>query len=223
MKKVSSLRNKTLYQLRNYLIEYGLEVVGHFKSDNNDKALLGVSTVILIGPSEPLFWKIFCKSIEYLDGKENPLDRWSKRVITKISKKIDGKAFFPFGEHVWPFYSWAIKCVDINSSPVKLLVHNKKGLFISFRGALGIPDIIENEEIENFCVNCHKPCLTACPVNALNENGYDVVKCKSHITSHSGQECQSGCVVRKSCPIGSDLRLPEQSNFHMKSFLKDLV
>jgi epoxyqueuosine reductase len=103
------------------------------------------------------------------------------------------------------------------------LAHNKKGLFLSFRGALGIPDLIKNEKIENSCVNCHKPCLTACPVNALNKNGYDVAKCKSHITSHSGQECQSGCIVRKSCPIGSDLRLPEQSNFHMKSFVKDLV
>ena len=69
-----------------------------------------------------------------------------------------------------------------------LLVHNKKGLFISFRGALGIYEYIKSPNgLQDVCTSCEKPCLTVCPVNALNQNGYDVARFKDYLNTPVGK------------------------------------
>ena len=101
--------------------------------------------------------------------------------------------------------------------------------FIESNGEVEIIDPIRaiNEYIElpnnseDICTPCEKPCLTACPVSALNQDGYDVIRCKEYLHTRSGQECRDGCLVRRSCPSGQNLRLKEQSNFHMRAFLSD--
>ena len=177
---------------------------------------------MLVGPKEPFFWNVFKKSSEYRDNKENPLDRWSKKTIDEIAIKSNSRSFFPFEAPFQPFIDWAKKCSTMGSSPVRLLVHKEKGLFISFRGALGINEYIESpNNSKDICTPCEKPCLTACPVSALNQDGYDVIRCKEYVNTPSGQECRNGCLVRRSCPAGQNLRLKEQSNFHMCAFLSD--
>ena len=179
-------------------------------------------TILLVGPKEPFFWDVFKKSSEYRDNEENPLDRWSKKIIEEIAMKLNARSFFPFEEPFQPFIDWAKKCSTMGSSPVHLLVHKEKGLFISFRGALGINEYIESpNNSKDICTPCEKPCLTACPVSALNQDGYDVIRCKEYLNTPIGQKCRDGCLVRRSCPFGQNLRLKEQSNFHMGAFLSD--
>ena len=108
------------------------------------------------------------------------------------------------------------------SSPVHLAVHKDRGLFVSFRGALAVQ---ENQKsvytFESPCAKCSAPCLTACPVDAFSETGYDVLKCKSHISDLDSSNCKSlGCKTRRSCPVGADFREFEQSAFHMENFFK---
>jgi len=67
-----------------------------------------------------------------------------KKTIEKISIKLNARSFFPFEAPYQPFVDWAKKCSTMRSSPVRLLVHKEKGLFISFRGALGINEYIES-------------------------------------------------------------------------------
>lgn len=145
-----------------------------------------------------------------------------KKTIDEIAIKSNSRSFFPFEAPFQPFIDWAKKCSTMGSSPVRLLVHTEKGLFISFRGALGINEYIESpNNSKDICTPCEKPCLTACPVSALNQDGYDVIRCKEYVNTPSGQECRNGCLVRRSCPSGQNLRLKEQSNFHMRAFLSD--
>ena len=145
-----------------------------------------------------------------------------KKTIKEIAIKLNVRSFFPFEAPFQPFIDWAKKCSTMGSSPVRLLVHKEKGLFISFRGALGINEYIESpNNSKDICTPCEKPCLTACPVSALNQDGYDVIRCKEYVNTPSGQECRNGCLVRRSCPSGQNLRLKEQSNFHMRAFLSD--
>ena len=119
---------------------------------------------------------------------------------------------------------WAKKCSTMGSSPVRLLVHKEKGLFISFRGALGINEYIGSpNNSKDICTPCEKPSLTACPVSALNQDGYNVIRCKEYVNTPSGQECRNGCLVRRSCPSGQNFRLKEQSNFQMRAFLRHKV
>ena len=77
-----------------------------------------------------------------------------------------------------------------------------------------------NQSFENPCTKCPAPCLSACPVDAFTEVGYDVVKCKEHISGLDSSNCKSlGCNTRRACPVGANLRNFEQSSFHMDNFL----
>ena len=222
MTNLNIKQTEKINAIDNFLHINGLEVVGSFKPKENISELGNIETILLIGPNEPNFWNIFVKSEEYNDKKPDPLDRWSRRLLEEIGIKEKVIAYFPFDEkNIWPFYSWALECAEINASPVKLLVHNEKGLFLSFRGAIGLEFEIKNKtKSEGVCQNCQKPCLTACPVSALTDKGYNVESCKKYMHSKKGNECRDGCLVRKSCPFGSSFRLPEQSAFHMRNFLK---
>ena len=201
----------------------GLIILGELQVNKNDPVPKEAQSIFLLGPDEPNFWAIFKESEEFNDLNANPLDRWSKRVIDNIALQNDCTALYPFGEKPYkPFFSWALRSGTVWSSPVHLAVHEDRGLFVSFRGALAIdqPKKI-NQSFENPCTNCPAPCLTACPVDAFNGAGYDVVKCKDHINDFDSSNCKSfGCNTRRACPVGANLRTSEQSSFHMENFLR---
>lgn len=201
-------------------------------SDDLDKALHplglrrlgacadGTDTITLIGPDEPRFWDIFCNSPEYHDGHTDPLDRWSKRVLTQISEAFQAEPLFPFGGPPFaPFFTWAVNSGQSWGSPIGFLVHAEAGLFVSFRGALRSAGMARTTTVSKPCDSCAQPCVTACPVDAFVD-GYDVGACKTHVKSDAGQDCRTGgCLARRACPIGQGNRFPAQAAFHMESFL----
>lgn len=201
--------------------EQALDVLGGFHPNADNKTPETCKTLILLGP-DPRFWDMMKKSPEMKDGQKDPIDRWSKRVIGEMARTMGGQARFPFGGPPYqPFYSWALETRRIWSSPVKLAVHDKYGLFVSFRGALLLPYLLDlpNPPDQPPCETCDKPCLTACPVDALNGDGYAVETCHDYLNEAEGQECMGqGCAVRRACPVGKSIRDPEQSAYHMSLF-----
>ncbi len=185
----------------------------------------GVETLILLGPREPGFWATFTGSPEYRDGAPDPLDRWSKRVISALAGDIGGSAFFPSdGPPYPPFFRWALDSGRAWQSPVRLLVHDTAGLFASYRGAIGLTERLElpPTPAASPCDSCAgQPCLTACPAGALTGAGYDVPACKSFLETEAGRDCLTGgCLVRRACPVSQRYgRLKQQSAFHMRAFL----
>jgi hypothetical protein len=172
----------------------------------------------LLAPDEPDFWPIFSASPEYNDGAPHPLDRWSRRVVGRIACALGTKAVFPFGGLPWrPFTGWARRSGRAWPSPVGLLVHDMAGLWISYRGAVLLEQQVSPEAGTRPCDACtDQPCLSACPVDALSEFGYEVSRC--HAFLDSGPDCLQGCRVRRACPVGQGRRLAPQSAFHMKAF-----
>lgn len=207
-------------QLNETLAQHALASLGHFALTPEDG--LGTGTLILIGPDEPAFWPLFRNSNEYRDGADDPLDRWSHRVLTGVANMHDGKAYFPFGTAPYhPFYSWALRTGRAWPSPIQFLVHDTAGLFVSYRGAIVVPDSWPvDPPSQRPCDTCEgQPCKSACPVGAF-VNGYDVPRCKAHVTSDQGTDCRhNGCLARRACPIGQTRRLSAQSAFHMEAFL----
>ena len=182
----------------------------------------GVRTLMLLGPLEPGFWGAFTATPEYRDGRPDPLDRWSRRVIDTLAHRLGAMAFFPFGgpPHQ-PFVRWALASGRAHVSPVGLLVHDAAGLMVSWRGALGFAARIDHPAPPPApCLSCaEKPCLGACPVDALAGKGYDVAACKADL-DRTGNDCMArGCAVRRACPISHRHgRLDAQSAFHMRAF-----
>ena len=182
----------------------------------------GVGSLVLLGPHEPGFWPEFTTSPEYLDGQEDPMNRWSERVIGDLSNTLKAKPFFPFGGPPYqPFIQWAQASGQVHSSPVGLLVHDTAGMWVSFRGALGFAERIDRPEPgPSPCDTCaEKPCLTACPVSAFASGTYDVSACKADLDRPENDCMTRGCAVRRACPISRGYgRMEDQSAFHMRAF-----
>lgn len=194
--------------------------MGHCTVEQSDGLPHDTGSLILLGPDEPDFWPLFTTSPEYNDHMPDPMDRWSHRVISQIAQAAGGAVYFPFGDAPYhPFYTWALRSGQAWASPVGFLVHEVAGLFVSYRGAIWVPEVRKAVARVNPCHGCPAPCTTACPVDALRET-YDVPGCKAHLRSESGKPCLTrGCAARRSCPVGKSLRLPAQAAFHMEAFL----
>lgn len=199
-----------------------LAIFGHCQAEPEDG--VGTGTLVLLGPREPGFWQAFTASDEWQDGRADPLDRWSERVVAALAEEAGGLPLFPFGETLHPFMRWAIRSGRAWSSPVHLLVHDVAGLMVSYRGAVLIPEIWADQPAKvRPCESCEaQPCRTACPVGALTPRQYTLDACHSYLDTPSGADCLSrGCAVRRSCPIAQSYgRIEAQSSYHMERFHK---
>ena len=202
---------------------HGLSVVGAFHPGLDDKAPEGIATLVLVGPDGPEMWDTFAASPEFADGQEGPLDRWSSRVINELAEALGGRAFFPFGGPPWhAFQHWAARGEGAEPSPVVMQASPTRGLWASYRGALGFTETLDLPERQTTspCLDCPAPCLSACPVEAFKDGAYNVPVCTAHVQSQSGADCRDGCRVRRACPAGARVGLPEaQRRFHMAAFL----
>jgi len=201
----------------------GLDIYGGFHPTADDQCPEGTQTLLMLGPLEPGFWAFFTTQPEFQDGQPDPIDRWSERTITDLAQTTDAVPLFPFGGPPYlPFIGWANRTGRAWASPVGILVHDHAGLFVSYRGALALRKRVDLPPCpEQPCQTCDdKPCLTACPVDAMGDHDYDVPACKTYLRQPD-QTCLShGCIVRRSCPISQTYgRDPAQSGYHMKVFL----
>ncbi|MGB7317553.1 MAG: ferredoxin [Planktotalea sp.] len=192
-----------------------LEILGLLHED--------AETIVLLGPREPDFWGHVSASREFADGRPDPLDRWSKRALKPIAETFAGIAVFPSdGPPYPPFISWALASNRAWVSPVGMLVHDLAGLFVSYRAALHLPVLLPIPPSgRSPCTDCAQPCRTACPVDALRQDAYDVPLCKTHIGRIDSADCGAqGCAARRACPVSKAYgRKPAQSAFHMRAFL----
>ena len=183
-------------------------------------------TLMLLGWTGRDQWPVFADSPEARDGAEDPLNRWSKRVIDGIAGDLGATAFYPFGGPPWlDFQSWALKAEPVHRSPLGLLIHPDWGLWHSYRGALGFRDRLDlppRMDEPHPCEGCvDRPCLSACPVSAFSaEHPYDYSACRGHVEG-AGEDCRiRACAARRACPVATDKRYSQpQAAFHMKAFL----
>jgi len=183
-------------------------------------------SLLLVGNAGSRFWPFFAASPEFSDGKPDPLNRWSARVLTEIADALGSNVVFPFtGPPYWPFQQWAMRAGNISQSPLGVLAHERYGLWFAYRGAFLVAEQPEPAEppTDGPCERCtDRPCLDACPAEALTRTQpYDVAACRNHITGEGAQTCGAkGCLVRHACPYGQDYAYrPEQTRLHMRAFV----
>lgn len=182
----------------------------------------GHHSLVLLGPLGRGFWPHVTATPEFADGAPDPLDRWSRRVIGGLAHDLGAQPLFPWDGPPWPpFTGWARRSGRAWPSPVGLLVHDTHGLMVSYRGALALPHRIALPLAGvRPCDTCaDRPCLRACPVDALGHDGYDVPACKADL-DRPGNACRTrGCAARRACPVSAGAaRTEAQSAFHMGYF-----
>lgn len=202
---------------------YGLAVLGGFAVTPEHKAPEGIACIVLLGLAGD-GWRKFRASPEAQDGEADPLDRWSLRVVSDLAREVGAQAFFPFGGPPYqPFLRWADATGRIWQSAIGMSIHDERGLWMAFRGALGFtePLAFPPPDAGRPCDTCmEKPCLSACPVDAFAGGIYDTAACVAHIAGPEGKDCLTlGCRARRACPIGRDwIPEPDKAAFHMRAF-----
>jgi hypothetical protein len=216
--------------LRGLIEAAGLAWRGAFHPDAADLPPIlpdgrAAATLVLVGFVGNRNWPAFAASAEAGDGRPDPLDRWSARVVGALARDVGATACFPFGGPPWhPFQRWAQKAEPIHPSPLGILIHPDWGLWHAYRGALAFAErmaLPPPDRRPSPCETCaDKPCLTACPVGAFGDGGFDVDACVGHIIAPAGADCMTaGCRARRACPVGAAHRYGEdQANFHLRAF-----
>jgi len=187
-----------------------------------------VRALLLVGNGGPSFWPVFSRSVEFVDGGADPLDRWSVRVGNGLAATLRGRAIFPFeGPPFPPFLSWAAKAGTAVSSRLTLFMHQDFGLWHAYRFAVAVPESPGRSSagaaFESHCLKCvEQPCLEACPVSAFSGPAYRSDQCVDFLGRDMESACRRlGCASRRACPVGRAFTyLPEQARFHMEAFVK---
>jgi hypothetical protein len=218
----------TLDDIRTAIEAQGLAFRGALHRDHTDSSIdTQICTLVLVGFTGRENWAGFASSPEASDGRPDPLDRWSRRIIGAIAAAFGATAIFPFDGPPWaPFQRWAQQAEPVYPSPLGMLIHPDWGLWHSWRGALAFRQRLElpaPDRRASPCESCaDKPCLTACPAGAFTPHGYAVAACVTHLDGSQGSDCMDqGCRARHACPVGAQHRYaPDQAGFHMQAFRK---
>lgn len=202
--------------------ERGLGLLGICPVEPQDQ-VTGRS-IALLGYDGPALWAAFRSAPEAADGADDPLDRWSTRIITALAAEFGATAVFPFGGPPYaPFLAWARRAEPVRGSRLGMMLHPERGLWSGWRGALVFAESIAApapDPAPDLCAPCPAPCLSACPVGAFTETGYDAESCRAHIRTDDGADCMRfGCKARRACPVGRAFaHAPDQAAFHMTAF-----
>lgn len=183
-------------------------------------------TLVLLGNQGGDLWAPFQAAPEARDGRPDPMNRWSERVIGALAAEVGGQAVFPFGgPPYFPFQRWALRAEAVAPSPLGMLIHPDYGLWHAYRGAIALAgrlDLPPRDIRSSPCDSCaEKPCLSTCPVDAFTGEGYAVTACAAHIAQPAGADClHNGCRARRACPVGRAYAYPSaQARFHMEAFV----
>lgn len=202
----------------------GLHLLGGLHPGPDEPVPAGTATLLLLGPDGPRWEAAFAAAPEAEDGRPDPIDRWSRRVVGALAAASGGSALFPFEGPPWlPVLRWAAATGRAFPSPVGMTVHAEAGLWVSVRGILALPRRLDlPPPLPRPCEACAaRPCLAACPVSAFAGGRYDAAACRGHLAGAGRETCLAGgCLVRHACPAGAGFRpLPVQAARHMAAFL----
>ena len=181
--------------------------------------------VFVVGSLSNALFEIFGTSPEAIDGLPDPLDRFTRRVLTGLAGSEGLGIVFPFeGPPYHPFQRWTLKAGSFSRSPMGVLAHRAFGPWAGLRAALLSPEpVAELEAIpeDGPCPTCSDtPCMTACPAGALSQAGYDVPRCLAYLRANPAAPCHAGCLARHACPFGRvHAQSPEAGSFHMRAFV----
>lgn len=218
--------------LRAALAGHGLRIGGVLDLKEADPLPAGLRrtarSIVLVSAAGTAMWPYFSAWRARQESEpDDPLDTWSRVVIGAVAEACGCHGVFPSDKPYMPFQSWAMRATGLKPSPLGLLIHPDFGLWHAFRGAIVFdhplrPDMPDTD-VSHPCDTCReKPCLSACPVNAVSASTFDFGSCRAHLKGDKAGTCmQSGCLARNACPVGAQYRYsPDQQAFHQQSFIK---
>jgi len=162
----------------------------------------------------------------------HPVDQYSTEVAKRFIAQYLGAprvCFLYPGDFPLPLQQLGAALGWSHPSPLGLHIHPEFGLWFAWRAAFlaatALPATPPGETTGSPCANCaDKPCITACPVNAVHATKPFAIKtCAVHRLSAASPSCRSTCHARLACPVGAKYRYSaEQFAYHSRRALGSL-
>ncbi|HXJ32490.1 MAG TPA: hypothetical protein VMS22_00500 [Candidatus Eisenbacteria bacterium] len=182
--------------------------------------------LIVVGNGGGAFWGAFrdaCRARPERAEPPDPLDRFTREVVTAAVNEPDARCLFPFDTAPVPVAFQTLAEVAGLGRPglVGVLIHPVYGPWIALRAAVALPDVLTAARpADGFdpCPTCTlRPCIAACPAAAVGPRGWDVPRCAAHRLAPA-DTCAGGCHARMECVYGQAHRYPSAAlAFHQAS------
>ena len=121
---------------------HGLVLRGGFDFVDNEDRPTGLSgrlarSILRVGNAGAAYWPHFARwRRDQPDGLANPLDTWSRIVLSGVAENCGARVLMPNDRPYAPFQQWAMRAEGLRPSPLGLLIHPRYGLWHAWRGAL---------------------------------------------------------------------------------------
>lgn len=167
-------------------------------------------TTLLVGSTGGAMWGSI-RDRGFLD-RADPVDEHALEALEAFVRALPTRARL-----IWPLPHQAPlavmglgKLVGWNRrSPLGLGLHPEHGLWVAYRGVLLLKQALPRTEAvgAHACLTCiDRPCVPACPADAVGEAGIDPLRCLGE--RESGGDCATRCLARLACPVGRDSTYP---------------
>jgi hypothetical protein len=230
--------NKILVLVKNSGARNGLNLIGAISAELYNAAVAphlqtaaidaGARCIVVIGNGGGDFWRAYRRHVENQpewERREDPLDDFTRDVVEReIAPAMRARGLrctvvYPFTNTAGNLHFMELGRLAGIGGPSLLgvLIHPMYGTWIALRAALLIDQMLEGPgEGLGFdpCPRCvSRACMPACPVSAVSEQGWDVIKCLKHRVE-AAPDCGQGCYSRLRCVIGPQHRYPDDEIRH---------
>jgi hypothetical protein len=224
---------------RVFLAEQGLNLMAVFDCQSEPVAsLLGDRVydaeryLILLGNGGPNFWRALQAQAQA--DSNDPVDTFSRALAVRFVEQYlqaNARVLYP-DEQSLPLQQLGALAGWHHPSPLGVGIHADYGLWFAYRAAVLTdaplkPTVWPQTESANKspCDRCAtKPCLSACPGQALNaSNPLDLTRCLAWRKTPDSS-CATTCLARLACPVGAEQRYDQaQIRYHYGRSLASLV
>jgi epoxyqueuosine reductase QueG len=217
---------------------HGLNLVGAIPTERYDAAAPshlqaraidpGARSIIVIGNGGGAFWQAYRRHADANSGwaqRDHPLDDFTREVVERElagalrARGVRCTIVYPFVSDAGNLHFMELGRLAGIGGPslIGVLIHPTYGTWIAMRAALLMAEMVDQPgEGLGFdpCPRCvARTCMPACPVGAVSDRGWDVIKCARHRVE-AAPDCSSGCYSRLRCVISPQHRYPDDEVHH---------
>jgi len=178
-------------------------------------------TILLLGNGGQEFWHFLENN---WPNSDNPVDDYSARVSGEVLAQclpaVERKLLFPAADCALVLQRLMTAAGWHSRSPLGMGMHSRYGLWSACRAVwwldVEITPQVESVTTTDHCLSCtDKPCLAACPADALSEQQPPLLSRCADYRLAQGSHCANTCLAREACPVATNHRYkPEQLNYH---------
>jgi len=188
----------------------------------------GYRQLLLIGHGGKQMWEALQAS-EFRD-RPDPVDSFSLNVVQRWLAETCPDAtyeiIYPAEGRLVPLQQLGALAGWHHASPFRIGINRKWGSWFAYRVALLIDSdwpITEAQTWGSPCEDClEKPCITACPANAVEDASNMLQRCINYRVEE-GSQCAQLCLSRLACPVAVEHRYSrEQIAYHYGQSLQTI-